>query len=389
MPRKKTIRRLILNFPGFEPTTSTKQIERLTHGGEKAGELWGFELTRKTLETDPASSFAVADFSSKGEGWQTETRFVQFSWSDVIAAYENAPYPQSLVSNFPKYLSFFLDGSVWRYWKASIRYWGFTIYPLLLMILFAIIAVWVTGLTAGWLGIPELFRWIAAFIVWLILCKYPGDLVYVNLSINDWGFARDMCNRSNPEIEARYDLFADRLRNEINSGNYDEVLLVGHSFGAVWAISALSRALQTDNNLIGNKKMTFLALGSSLLKIALAPAAQFLRDDISRVTKQKNLLWHEIQTKTDFISFYKSDPFPVLGIENVACEYQVHRVNFRRALSPQRLRKMRKSFYLAHRQYILYCDKRVHFDFQLRCFGPWFAHDLARDTTLIEGQTNA
>lgn len=389
MPRKKKIRRLILNFPGFEPTTSVKQIERLTHGGEKAGNLWDFELERTNLEANPDASFAVAGFSSKGKDWQVETRFVQFAWSDVIAVYEDASYPQSLASNLPKYLSFFLDGSVWRYWKASVRYWGFTIYPLLLMILFAAIAVWASGLVASWLGVPELFRWIAAFVLWLVLCKYPGDLVYVNLSINDWGFARDMCNQSNPDIEARYQRFADRLRKEIADKNYDEILLVGHSFGAVWAISALSMALQADKKLITSKNVTFLALGSSLLKIALAPAAQLLRDDIITVTGQKDLLWHEIQTKTDFISFYKSDPFPVLGIEDTACEYHVHRVNFRRALSPQRLRKMRKSFYLAHRQYILYCDRRVHFDFQLRCFGPWFARDLARDTTLIEERTDA
>ena len=59
-------------------------------------------------------------------------------------------------------------------------------------------------------------------------------------------------------------------------------------------------------------------------------------------------------------------------------------MNYKKALTKKRHRKMRSSFYRAHRQYILYQDKRVHFDFQLRCFGPYLARELALDPDLIE-----
>ena len=94
------------------------------------------------------------------------------------------------------------------------------------------------------------------------------------------------------------------------------------------------------------------------------------------------MVWHELQTKTDFISFYKSDPFSPMKIGEPSCDVIVHRVNFKKALSKERHMKMMKSMYLAHRQYILYCDKRVHHDFQLRIFGPFEAENLARDTQL-------
>ena len=379
----KEINRLILNFPGFEATNAVHQIERLTSGGEKTGNLWGFELSRGKISEKSALHKTTAEFAAKADKWRCRARFVQFSWHDIIEVYENTPYPYNLALNFPKYFAFFLDGSVRRYAKASRRYWGFTIYPILLMLLFAS-ASW---LASYWLlsGFEQhwIFTAVPAALLFLVLCKFPGDLAYVNLSINDWGFARDMCNRSNPDIEKRYDDFASHMINEIENRQYDEILIVGHSFGSVWAVASLAKALERKPKLLKNRNVTFLALGSSLLKIALVRKAAFYKKFIEKVLGTENLVWHEIQTKTDFISFYKSDPFEPLKIMPKS-QVWVHRVNFKSSLSDARHKKMMKSMYLAHRQYILYADRRVHFDFQLRCFGPFFASELAAKPELID-----
>ncbi|MEM9331969.1 MAG: hypothetical protein AAGA53_11625 [Pseudomonadota bacterium] len=376
------LNRLVLNFPGFETTTAVHQIERLAAGGSKTAELWGFELDTGKINQSEQSNKTVVEFNTSGNDWTASTRYVQFSWADIISAYENKPYPQSLFFHFPKYLSFILDGSFRRYSKASRRYWGFSIYPILLMILFSI----VSGGLMYWLLSPFSVHWvliaIPAFLIFIVFCKYPGDNFYINLSINDWAFARDMCSGKNKDINDRFVQFADHLVKEISRSKPDEIIIVGHSFGSVWATVALAIALEKKPKLFSGKRVTFLALGSSLLKIGLVRQAKFFKSAVIQVLSQKDLLWHEIQTKTDFISFYKSDPFKPMKIEQTACEVIVHRINFKHALSKARHSKMLKSMYLAHRQYILYCDKRVHHDFQLRIFGPFFADDLAKDTTL-------
>ena len=140
MSGKKKLNRLILNFPGFEPTSAIRQIDRLTHGGNKTADLWNFELVRTEASENEEKRNAVANFTSIGDGWKSDIRYVQFSWQDIISRYENAPYPMSFFENFPKYLSFYLDGSVGRYLKSSARYWGFTIYPLLYLITAALVA---------------------------------------------------------------------------------------------------------------------------------------------------------------------------------------------------------------------------------------------------------
>ncbi len=384
MPRQKKLSRLILNFPGFEPTRAMRQIDRLTYGGHKTAALWEFDLERLDAVEVPEEHKATANFASSGEGWEASVRYVQFSWQDIISRYEDSAYPKSFFENFPKFLSFFWDGSVGRYFKASKRYWGFTIYPLLYLIVAGIAAWFLGSIAATYLSLGWIWSLPIAFLLFFIFGKYPGDWIYVNLSINDWGFARDMCNQSNQEIEKRYEDFADCILEEIQNSSHDEILVVGHSFGAVWAVTALAKAFEKKPKLIKNKNVTFLALGSSLLKIALVPEAKFLRNYIRDITSQKSIFWHEIQTKTDFISFYKADPLEQLGITDPACGFQIHRVNFSRALDKVRLRKMRKSMYLAHRQYILYADKRVAFDFQFRCFGQFFARDLALNSKWIE-----
>jgi hypothetical protein len=379
--------RLVLNFPGFEKTGAAHQLDRIAHSAAKTGEIWGFASERVSLDPAPGGVHAVSVWKTKGGNWQVETRLVQFAWHDIIASYENAPHPQAFFANFPKFLAFFGDGTVGRYFRHAKRYWGFTIFPLLLIGLFIAVSLAASLYLFGWLGLAGAEKWIAAIVLCavltLLLCKWPGERYYLLLTVNDWGFARDMVHRSNPAIERRYSEYAETLATEIAASDHDEIVIVGHSFGAVWAAAALALALEKKPDLLAGKNVVFLALGSSLLKIAFAPAAQFMRDWMKRIVAEPDLLWHEIQTKDDLIAFYKADPFAVLGIDGLKSEYRIDRVRYGDAMERKRYRAMRRSFYRTHRQYILYQDKRVAFDSLLRMFGPLSAKALARDPALI------
>lgn len=378
---RATVRsRLVLNFPGFEATGPLAQLDRLRHSAEKTGEIWSFAYERLSEDVATSSDHAVSEHLSRGENWETRTRLVQFSWSDVIESYEKVSFPLGLFRNFPKFLAFFFDGTVARYYRTSTRYWAFTIFPLLLIALFAVVAWPLCSHVAGWLapGGPRLFlTLVLTAIAVILLCRWPGEKAYLLLTINDWGFARDMVNRVNPEIEHRYFSFAETLEEEIGASRHDEIVICGHSFGSVWAVAALALALERRPGLLKGRNVTFLALGSSLLKIALAPHARFMRDWTARIVAEPDLLWHEIQTKDDIIAFYKADPFAALAISAPAATVKIDRVRYKDAMDGRRYKKMRTSFYRTHRQYILYQDRRVAFDYILRLFGPLSSRDLA------------
>lgn len=377
--------RLLLNFPGFEATGPAHQLDRIRHSATKTGELWKFSFERKTAEFPEGASHAISESVATGANWTVSTRIVQFSWNDIIAKYENEPHPRAFLKNLPKFLAFFADGTAFRYLMASQRYFYFTIFPILLIAVFLAVS-----LVASWWALSFVISgaalWIAAIVaaaaLTLVLCRWPGQTMYLLLTVNDWGFARDMVLRANPEIEARYREFAATLGGEIAASQHDEIIVCGHSFGSVWAVAALALALEENPGLLAGKRVTFLALGSSLLKIALAPKAGFMRDWTARVMAEPNLFWHEIQTKNDIIAFYKADPFETLGIRDYAATMRIDRPNYKRAMNKARYRKMRKSFYTTHRQYILYQDVRVPFDTQLRYFGPFDSRALALDPEL-------
>jgi len=375
--------RLVLNFPGFEQTDSIAQLGRLRYGAEQTGEIWGFGVEQGEMHHPENSHHTFAAFNARGANWKTDIRLVQFRWNDIVHAYERDSFPGGYLKNYRKYLAFFLDGTVGNYRRASSRYWGFTLFPLLLTLVMIILSWFVAGFMLGWLGLGAAItiplQLAMTVVLALALSKWPGDRLYLPLTIADWGFARDMVDRSNQEIESRFAEFGDTVGEEISKSGCDEIIIVGHSFGSLWAVSALAGALRQKPDLLKGKKVRFLALGSSMLKIALCPDATFIRENWQRVTSEPNLFWHEIQTKDDWIAFYKSDPFEQKNIAKPESEYIISRIRFADGMAKKRYRAMRKSFYRTHRQYILYYDKRVPFDYMLRLFGPLDAKTLAQD----------
>ena len=391
--------RLVLNFPGFEPTVPVNQLERLSGNGNKFAHVWEVDFSGIDVVEEPDEHLAVANFQTRGKNWQTNTRLIQFGWQDIIAKYEGQPYPRSFFANFPKYLSFFLDGTVLRYFVTHWRYGLFTIYPLLAMAIFAFISYFIADFFISTLISPTtslslVLTILLTLLFVLILNKWPGKFLHMNLSINDWGFARDLARGTNPAIEKRYEEFASRMMREISNSDHEEIIIAGHSFGTIWAVQALARIVLKKPQILKNRPITFLALGSSLLKINLVPAAKNMRHMSKIVMSQPDLLWDETQTHIDLIAFHGTDPFQTLDLEKSAAnraQFNVDHVRYSRVMDKQRYRKMRKSFYRSHRQYIMYQDVRCHFDFFLKCFGPIPIRQLAKDNDAmnridIEGQ---
>ncbi len=369
--------RLVLNFSGFENTSVQALVDRLARCAEKTGDVFGFTVERSPREAREADHMSITDFHSKGSDWRVDTRLVQFGWFDIVAEYENSPYPAGFLANFVKYLAFFADGTVLRYMRTSKLYFLFSIYPLVLAVLFAAASLVAARWIADWLGLTSWLVPPAAIVFWLILCRWPGRFFYMPLTISDWGFARDMINRSNPKIDDRMDQFARRVAEEIASSNHDEIVISTHSFGSLWAIGALTRALEENPSLLEGKKLRFLALGSSHLKIALSPKASWMRDQLKRVLSEPALFWHEFQSKDDAIAFYKSDPFTPAGLTGDPDRYKIDRVRFKRGMTPARYRRMKRSLYRTHGQYVRHYDNPVDFDFGIRLFGPFDTRSLA------------
>ena len=375
--------RLVLYFPGFEAISSKAQLGRLDYSTKKTEPVWNFKRTSQSTEFPDGQKCAVSSSLTNGRDWQVETRFVHFDCSDIISSYLHWPYPSSLVRFLPKFLSFFLDGTNIRYFKTSRRYWSFSIYPLMAILLFITLSWVSTGWILSLLSTPNLIAQIfLTLLLTLILCKWPGDKIYLNLSINMSGFIRDIAKGDNAAINNRVDEFTDILLDEIENSDQDEILIVGHCVGVLWLSLALAKILKSQPDIFKSKNVVVFSLASNIPRAGLAPCAQYIRDSLAQTMSCPDLFWHDIQTKDDIISFYKANQFEILGVSDIAAKHITHQVRFKAGMNSDRYKKMRRSFYRTHRQYVLSYDKPVHFDFVLRCFGPFSAKELALNTEL-------
>ena len=369
-------RRLVLNFPGFETIEGARLLERLDYCARKTGEIWGFETSQEFI--DARDHIICAKQTSNGKTWRVETDLRQFEWHDIIGRYERG-FPWRFVYNFWRYLAFFTDGTVVKYLFASNRYGAYSLFPLIFMLGF-----FAMGMAVAWLLLPVWpLRLLLAFAIMLLLARWVGARYYLNKTVGNWGFGRDLVLERSAQTQARIKGFASRLAAEIANADQDEIVILGHSFGAVLALGALYEALKLSPNVLDNKRLVFIAAGNSIPKIALAPKARYWREAMERVGQVKGLLWHEIQTKEDIVCFYKTDPFGLFGIKPT-CQVVIDRVRFEEGMSRDYHKQMSRSAYRIHRQYVLYYDRRAPFDVMLRLFGPLSAWEMTVDPSVIE-----
>jgi hypothetical protein len=159
---------------------------------------------------------------------------------------------------------------------------------------------------------------------------------------------------------------------------------VGHSLGAVIAVDLLDRALRLDPALgVSGIPVTFLTIGSSILKIGLHRGARRFRAAVERLGRAPGIFWGDYQARVDIMNFYKTNPMAEMSLptENGPV---VRLVEFSRALEHVVYRRIRRRFYRLHCQFISGNDRRALYDYFMLVCGPVSAKSqtLAADGAL-------
>ena len=96
----------------------------------------------------------------------------------------------------------------------------------------------------------------------------------------------------------------------------DEILVVGHSAGAMLALTAVKRALDIDPDL-GTRRadVAVVTVGSIMPIFAMHPDAQKLRDTIRAAATEPAISWTDCQAREDFMNFTDFDPVADVVIE--------------------------------------------------------------------------
>ena len=275
------------------------------------------------------------------------------------------------------YLDFIVTGTMFRYIFANQRYAGFFLFPILSVVLFAAGGWLVARLLTAFLGLQGMSAaavgLAAGVAVFLVLLRWPGRRWRVQQLLDDWICANDYIHGRRPDIDARLDRFAETLLARAREGAVDEIVLVGHSLGAMLVLDVVVRALARDADFGRRGAMIcVLTIGATIPKFALHPRAQGVRATIARVVAEPSITWTEYQSRADTISFYKFDPVSLRHIPDDRLDGKpvIRRVQIHDMLLPETFARCRHSVLRLHYRSVMANDRRAPYDYFLMVCGP-------------------
>jgi hypothetical protein len=332
---------------------------------------WNVKTDLSPPSVDEHNHTALWKLRTKGPNWQVETDYRMFWWGDLIA-------PDFELSNLRRFyvgllalLDFVFSGALIAYFRTNWRYAFFFLYPYVLMALVGFAGFYLTRRAIGGVvPLADLLAVIVGFACAFGLLLLPPKPFYVGYLLNDWHFAHDLVHRRRVALDQRFDGFARELVELARNSTADEIVIVGHSLGAVQAIDVVSRAKRLDPEFgKGAVPLRIMTIGSSLLKIGLHPKAAELRAAVEAVSGDPNIYWVEFQAMTDIVNFYKSDPVTDLGLPP-AKNPVVQIVRIKHMLKPETYNGLKRDFFRVHRQFVMGNEQRYFYDYYMVCCGP-------------------
>lgn len=370
-------RRRVYHVAGYDPIDAAAQYRRFTRQLDVFQRTWNVGATLSDLERSDEQSRAWWTVKARAANWEVEADHELLLWDDIVRGDFKRPLPMRLLDAARVYLDFIATGTMFRYIVANQRYAIFFLFPLSSLVLFA---------AAGWFGARLLtasvgLEGIAAAVVGLLagvavfvgLLQWPGRRWRVEQLLDDWICAHDYLHGRRPDIDARLDCFARTLIAQSRTAAVDEIVLVGHSLGAMLVLDILVRALARDPDL-GRccGALCVLTVGATIPKFALHPRAEAIRDKIARVAAEPSIAWAEYQSRDDTISFYKFDPVALRRIAGDRLDGKpvIRRVQIHDMLLPETFARCRRNVLRLHYRSVMANDRRAPYDYFMMVAGP-------------------
>jgi hypothetical protein len=368
MARTAVSKRLVFHVGGYDPITPHAGAQR-----RFVRELGRFRLTWSVN----ASIDGLHDGADRtkwrvtttGPNWQVETDYNFVGWDDVIETFSRRTIFWRVPFGIIAFLDFVVSGALWGYLRTNWRYAVFFLFPFVIFGALVLVSFLIAVPAAKTSG-SILVGIVAGVLLLAALLAGPGRWLHLDALFDDWIFSRQYVRKGNSILDQRLDRLAAEIVTAANDRDLDELLVVGHSLGAVLAVDLLDRALTLDPAL-GTRKnpVTFLTIGSSVLKIGMHRGATRFRAAVTRVARSPGIFWGDYQARVDIMNFYNINPMAEMALptENGPV---IKLVEIGRMLEHAMYRRIRLKFYRLHCQFISGNDKRASYDYFMLVCGP-------------------
>jgi pimeloyl-ACP methyl ester carboxylesterase len=370
-------RRHVYHVAGYDPIDAGAQYRRFTRQLDVFQRTWNVDATLSVLERSEDQSRAWWTVKASAANWQVEAVHEVLLWDDIVRGDFTRALPVRLLDAARVYLDFIATGTMFRYIAANQRYAIFFLFPIFSIALFAAAGWFFAHLLTGFIGLDGIGAAVVGLLagaaVFVGLLQWPGRRWRVEQLLDDWIFAHDYLHGRRPDIDARLDRFAETLIARSREAALDEIVIVGHSLGAMLVLDILVRALARDPDL-GRRgaAVCVLTVGATIPKFALHPRAERMRRKVARIAAEPSIAWAEYQSRDDTISFYKFDPVALKRIAGDRLDGKpvIRRVQIHDMLLPETFARCRRNVLRLHYRSVMANDRRAPYDYFLMLSGP-------------------
>jgi hypothetical protein len=371
MPQALVRKRCFVQMIGYEPVGAEHQHRRFVREMARFQKAWNVSGSVSPLGVSADGAVANWTVETGGPNWRVATDYYYFRWDDFVSADAQESDWWRFPLGVAALIEFILTGTAVKYFVVAWRYGGFFLSPLIYILGMIWLSIGLTRLVVGHSGLPYSLFWapLLAFALFVALRLIFGRLLFIRYALDDWYFARDFIHRVRPGIEERLDRFADELVRIARETDADEIIVDGHSLGAPLSLLVVDRALKLDPELSRRgRPLHLISSGSSLLKVALHPAAGWLREAVARVANAP-IYWVEFQALVDIINVYKVDPVVALGLAATGKPI-IKIMRIRAMVDEATYRGFHLNFLRIHRQAMMGNERRYYYDYYMLCCGP-------------------
>ncbi|QLC24108.1 hypothetical protein HFP57_03050 [Parasphingopyxis algicola] len=380
-------RRLVLYLSGFDPRGVRYYHQLYRAEAQKQAAVSGYDIEtgkRKRI----ADHLVRWDVRHSDAAGTTETEYLYCEWDDIVRQFwvkQPAKLAWVTLTASWRALRSGVFAKTFRWsWPAGVTATMPAIAILLLILLgiglsaIGYLAIGVAGLVAG-LAIGFGLLWLAYRLEQKFNLTWVGRI----LSFHE----REEQSRTR-SLDRRRDDFGDLLRARLKEGGVDEILVVGHSYGAALAIAVVARAL--DDMPDDAPTLSLLTLGQTIMWLAWLPEAQAMRDEIAAVAESDAVDWLDISAPPDGACFALVDPYTAIGDRNADRKNpKLLNAKFHEIMPKAEFDKQSRNWMRLHFQYIMAAAKPADYDYFAITAGPEkladrFAHrPSARDFTRL------
>ncbi|MCZ8080006.1 MAG: hypothetical protein O9289_13115 [Rhodobacteraceae bacterium] len=368
-------RRRVFYIPGFDPLQTRRYRQFYRTEGPAQAAISGYALEIGRKRDDAAHGWSVRA-QIDGEGVTADVEVL--AWADIIGGSMRRTIPATYGQMLRTAWIYVASGALFRLGRLRKGPTLAALYPVVMLTLQAVLvglSGWGIGqgvamLLPGWVGVAG--GWVAGLaLAWAMLRLFQRldrrFLAYYLM--HDYAFSAGLWGAYPAVLEARMAVFAARIRAALEEEG-DEVLVVGHSSGAILGVSILADLIRAGVPARG-PVLSFLTLGQVVPMVSFLPEAKRLRADLAFLSTRDEVTWVDVTAPGDGCAFALCDPVAVSGVAPEGKRWPlVISCAFTQTFSPERWRKMRFRWFRLHFQYMCAFDRPGDYDYFRITAGP-------------------